>query len=156
MDIHVDDLAAFVFSPLRKTKFGLSLDGLESSKDLFFFLLDLFCKGMVLMFGTNGNTVDLSTISHEQFKEIEKRMARAGILLKLDVLASEGSESSEGSEGSQSSQGPQPQRQGPQHTSKINMRELASLPANSPLEAFVFQLHFNGMQHNLTFGLSRD
>lgn len=133
MDIHVDELAAFVF---KKNPVGascnLSIEGIETTKDLFFFLLDLLCKGIVMLFGQNGVTVDLSTISRDNFQLVAKRMAAAGIVVRLalpDCAVCD--------------------------LTQINIPQLTAMPDNAPLESFVFRIAFNSVMYELSFALSR-
>ena len=137
MDIHVDELVNFVF--LENTAcaaFTMSLDGIETTQDLFFFLLDFFCKGMVVLFGKDCRSVDLTSISQEQFKIVADKLAYAGILLKLAVVPDEDIYD----EGIRA---------------QINSPQLLEHPPNSPLESFVFKLKFNRIRHDLSFSLGR-
>jgi len=85
VDMHVNDLADFVFTKnINNAEIALDLHGVEDIKDLFFFYLDLFCKGLVLLFG-DGRHVNVEDITLEQFEVIQKKMKCLGINVMLDL-----------------------------------------------------------------------
>jgi hypothetical protein len=84
VDMQIEHLAEFMFTKnTNNAKLQLSLGGLENNKDLFFFCLDIFCKGLVLMFGNGGNSVNVEDITMENFNSIREKMLCAGIDVKL-------------------------------------------------------------------------
>lgn len=87
VDMHVNDLADFMFTKnTNNALIELSLGGIENNKDLFFFCLDLFCKGLVILHGTD-NKVNLDSITMEQFGDIKNKMELAGIQVNLELIA---------------------------------------------------------------------
>ena len=85
VDMHVDDLATFMFTRnVNNAMIELSLGGIENNKDLFFFCLDLLCKGLVILYGKNGR-VDVENLTLDCFASIQKKMNLAGIRVKLLV-----------------------------------------------------------------------
>jgi hypothetical protein len=155
MDLHVDDLAPFVFqqNPVGR-KIVLSLDGLESSKDLFFFILDLLCKGLVLMYGIEGQKMDLTRIDSTMFQNACKRMACAGIDVRLqsvDVV----SDSTSIAEVSNSSNSSDARMSRGDMSLDASIAQLARLPMDTPLEDFVVRLRMGMVQHALWFVLQR-
>lgn len=125
-DIHVDDFAHFVFVGNRNnTSFVLNLPGIETSKDLFFFLLDLLCKGLVILYGKGQSAIDLMSIDLDQFRYVCGKLACAGIVV---VMRSEDLEESYGS-----GNNPSPQ-------TRINMPQLLSMPETVPLRDFVLEI----------------
>lgn len=84
VEMCIDDLANFMF--LKNTNdaiIELSLGGIENNKDLFFFCLDLFCKGLVFLYGNDGK-VNVDTLGEEQFNTVKRKMSLAGINTVLD------------------------------------------------------------------------
>ena len=136
VDIHIDELANFVFvKNAPGQNFTLSLEGIETTKDLFFFVLDLFCKGLVAMYGQDGASVDLTTIDAAKFEAVAVRLACAGIkvhLVRMPLLDDDLNLS-------------------PQ----INMPQLVAMPENAPLDSFVFKLRMSDTQYELSFKLMR-
>lgn len=79
VNMHINDLADFVFTKnVHNAEIFLQLFEVEDIKDLFFFCLDLFCKGLVLMYG-EGNRVTLEDITMEQFAEVRRKLLLTGI-----------------------------------------------------------------------------
>jgi hypothetical protein len=84
--MHIDDLATFMFKENKHNKLiELSLGGIEDNKDLFFFCLDLFCKGLVMLYGEDGKSVSIDKITEQQFKIIQQKMICAGIRVNLSI-----------------------------------------------------------------------
>jgi hypothetical protein len=133
MDIHVDDLTEFIFQKNTGMKtFNLTLDGLETSKDLFFFILDLFCKGLVFLYGTD-KTVDLSSVTPDMFSALAHKLLYAGISIHLttsQVTDDEG-------------------------RPRINIYELLTRPYDLALDEYKLELRIQGIVHVISFGLVR-
>lgn len=150
MDIHFDELASFVFqnNPLGR-KFAMSIEGVQSGKDLFFFLLDLVCKGLVLMYGSNGNTVDLSTIDDAMFQKIASCLLCAGIVVSIARTATlpDNSDSSNSSV-PDSSDRPLDSSDRP---AEINMPELLTMPDHLALEKYVLKMRMPPSEITLSF-----
>jgi len=86
VDMHVDHLAEFIFTKnVNNAIIELSLNGLENAKDFFFFCLDLFCKGLVFMFGEGSLSVNVNNIKIEQFVQLREKLRLAGIEVHLDA-----------------------------------------------------------------------
>lgn len=87
VDMHINDLADFVFTKnVNNAEIYLQLHEVEDIKDLFFFCLDLFCKGLVLMYGSN-NKVTLEDLTQEQFTDVHNKLLLTGIdvCLKTEI-----------------------------------------------------------------------
>lgn len=89
LEISIDYLADLMFrNNPNDIRLALAIPELENTKDLFFFLLDLFCKGLVLLFGEVENRtmrVHLETLSVDQLNLVKKKMANAGVRLHLEL-----------------------------------------------------------------------
>lgn len=85
IDMNIDDLAKFIFKEnVNNVPIELNLEGIESNKDLFYFCLDLFCKGLVILYG-NNNSISIENITYEQFHVIQQKLKCAGINISLDM-----------------------------------------------------------------------
>lgn len=128
MEVHVDNLAEFLFlKNVNDLYIDMSFQGeeIKTTKDLFYFFLDLFCKGLVLTFGDGTNMVDISCLGAEQFAVINKKMQNAGIEVKLHVeqRAHTVVDDSNNTEGV-----------------AVNFPELNNLPDNKPLSEYSFKI----------------
>jgi hypothetical protein len=86
VDMKIDHLAEFMFTKnTNNAQLQLSLGGIENTKDLFFFCLDIFCKGLVMLFGKGSNSVNVEDITMENFDTIREKMLCAGIDVRLSV-----------------------------------------------------------------------
>jgi hypothetical protein len=87
VEMEVDHLAEFMFlKNVNNAVIELSLNGLQNTKDFFFFCLDLFCKGLIFLFAPAGATsVNINDLSVEQFGILRDKMRLAGLDVTLDV-----------------------------------------------------------------------
>lgn len=86
MQLSIDQLAQYVFvdHDARLTIDLSVIQGIDVTKDLFFFCLDLLCKGLVLLFGTE-NRVVVEELTASQFQHVNDRLKLMGIECKLEV-----------------------------------------------------------------------
>ena len=134
MTIEIDALSKIMFiDNVNDAQIELSLGGIESNKDLFYFCLDLFCKGLVLLFGSN-NRVELDKLSIEQFEIVRKKMGNAGVDVKLklyqDIRDDEEKEKV-----------------------SVNISNLESLGDNLDLKEYAFVIHTPSLVYNVNFEL---
>lgn len=147
VDMHVDDLAEFLFlKNVNNVSVELSLGGIENNKDLFFFCLDLFCKGLVFLYGEGTKSVTIDKLTEKQFQYIQNKMLCAGIHvnlvvfpldIELDVVDTEASTS-------QISQ---------QNKCVLNVDELTRAPDSMPIKDYEFKLFNNDMMYVISFEL---
>lgn len=82
----INDLAEFLFiKNIHDRPVELRDLNVQNSKELFTFCLDLMCKGLVLLFGTDGK-VCINTLSMEQFDILKRKMRCTGIDCQLNVI----------------------------------------------------------------------
>lgn len=128
--MHINDLAEFMFiKNIDDKKMMLSLNCVEDNKDLFYFLLDLFCKGLVHMFGRD-NHVNVHELSMEDFEKVKKKMRNAGIVITLDVVVRQ-----------------------EQMASGVNIQDLERVGCNLPLEKYKFVLTAEAVEYVIHFEL---
>lgn len=138
VELEIDELANFMFKRNENNVvLELSLGGIENNKDLFYFILDLFCKGLVLMFGNGTNSVDVDTITYENFLSIKEKMACAGIQVNMEHYPNDIPLNEE-------------------NLSKkvvINTDEINNAAENKPLNEYVFKLCSLKNQYIISFSL---
>ena len=118
VDMEVDDFASFIFLKNKNDAIiELSLGGVENMKDMFCFLVDLLCKGLVLLFAKETYRIEIDELSINDFQLLKKKMSLAGIDVKLNML------------------------QNTDHIPpSINIRDIDFLPDNEPLDTYVFRV----------------
>ena len=123
VEVHIDELASFVFlRNVNNAILDLSLGGIENNKDFFFFCLDLFCKGLVLMVG-NGISVTLEDLTMDDFVKIKTKMLCAGIEPLLEIFPSDVANCEELTV-----------------KNKLNLDEILLMDDNTPLHGFLFRI----------------
>lgn len=134
MTIEIEALAKIMFvDNVNDAQIELSLGGIESNKDLFYFCLDLFCKGLVLLFGSN-NRVELDKLTIEQFNIVRKKMGNAGVDVKLELY--------------------QDMRDDDEKEKvSVNISNLENLGDNLDLKEYAFVIHTPTLVYNVNFEL---
>lgn len=89
-ELEVDDFAKFIFLRNESNKhIALSLSGIDTTKDLFCFCLDMLCKGIVLLFGGDVKRVAVQDLSYENFEVVCDKMKCLGIKCRLETFEAE-------------------------------------------------------------------
>lgn len=136
IDMHINNLAEFMFITNKDDKvLSLSLNGVEDTKDMFYFLLDLFCKGLVLMFG-DGRGVNISELSMEDFAAIKKKMSNAGVLVNLSIYQDIAIDNEEEAK-----------------APHVNLQHIEALDNNMPLNDYHFILRMGQTVYTICFEL---
>ena len=85
IQMHIDYFADFMFvKNINNAIIDLTLPTVDNNKDMFFFLVDLICKGLILLYGIN-NKVDLDSLKIDDFVYIQKKLNLAGINVDLNI-----------------------------------------------------------------------
>lgn len=82
VNINVSELANYIFVKNDNKELYININSLKTKKELFFFLFDIFCKGIILLYGEN-NKIKLNNLESFQFEEIEKKFRYAHIKLNM-------------------------------------------------------------------------
>lgn len=140
VDMQIEDLAKFLFTEnVNNVPIELSLGGIDDNKDLFFFCLDLFCKGLVLLYGEGSKSVSIESITDDQFKNIKSKLLCAGIkvnlyIYPLDIDVEVRTDDNKS-------------------MSILNIEELNSAPNNKLLQEYEFKLINHDMMYIVNFNL---
>lgn len=132
-EINIDDLAKFIFMENKDDRLvSITIPLLEDTKELFFFLVDLFCKGLVYLYGDINRVVHLEDLTMEDFNIIKKKMELTGIIVILNV----------------------------EHLSEktspaINLRGLDTMPNNLKLQEYTFTVTTFWSKYSIKFNLKR-
>jgi hypothetical protein len=71
--INIEDLATFVFKTNEEKNVILEVNSLRTVKELFYLCFDLFCKGLVILFGVNNKLV-LNKLRENQIEEVRNKL----------------------------------------------------------------------------------
>lgn len=132
VEMEIDDLAEFMFIRNKTNAIiDLSLGGIQSNKDFFYFCLDLFCKGLVILFGNGSNSVNIDDLTLENYGVIREKMICAGIDSKLQTFPVDISNVEE--------------------TNAINFDDLSACNDNLPLTSYEFKICSPQLTYVLSF-----
>lgn len=85
VEMSVNHLVSFLFIQNVDNKpITINADGLENTRDLFYFCLDLLFKGLILLYGTD-NKVCVDKLTLEQFNVVKSKLKCANIDCHLDI-----------------------------------------------------------------------
>jgi len=132
-DYTLDALARVIFldPPVSGATMQLTLPDRATVKDLFFFLLDLFMRGALIMFCNGGDSVAVHEITAAQFDLLAARLRVAGI----DCRRSD-------------AENPCPGR------ASTNLADLRRAASWNPLESYRAQARMGGRVHTLWFAVT--
>ena len=74
------------FKNANKQKIFLEATAIRTTKDLFRFCLDLFCKGLVLCYGDESRKVEIDSLSMEQIQAVIDKLSYTGIMTIIQVM----------------------------------------------------------------------
>lgn len=147
IEINIDELADFLFIKNETNVIvELSLGGIEDNKDLFFFCLDLFCKGLVYLFG-NDRSINIQSVTLDQFDAVKKKLENAGIRATLEIQQTIPCEIVH-----DDIEIP-PDLPSSVLYPKVNVDELQLLPNTFPLKDYIFEIH---LKETLVYKISFD
>ncbi len=131
----VESLARILFLDMpADMTVQISLPNIDTSKQLFFLLLDLFIKGLVMLFsrpvpgGGPVQCICVHEITEQQFERIAKCMAVAGIECKRTRTADPDVKAA-----------------------SVNIEDLKRLPDDLPLESYRIEARTRGHIHHVWF-----
>ena len=148
MEMNVNKLANFIFiENIKNIKITISSNEFENSKDTFFFMLDLYFKGMVLLYGKrneidNSMTVILNELNYEQIESIKDKLKLAHI--KLNFMYYHYTTIEEGNELVL------------ERYQKGNIQEINKLPDNLNITNYIFKICLDENIYNISFELLID
>lgn len=148
INIDVSELANYIF--VKNTKncpILININSLKTQKELFFLLFDLFCKGLILMYGEN-NKMTLNTLQMEQFDEMKKKLKCANIQLNLVLYDKDTAELLDLI----------PSNMTENYEKTIITQSLAKIRGekeNLDLKEYIFNLYMNDMMYCINFDILR-
>ena len=87
-NIDITELAQYVFRNESESPIFIEINCLKTKKELFFLLFDLFCKGLIILFGEN-NKILLNKLGMDQFDEVKAKLKLAHVDLNLQLYDKE-------------------------------------------------------------------
>ena len=87
-NIDITELAQYVFRNESESPIFIEINCLKTKKELFFLLFDLFCKGLIILYGEN-NKILLNKLGMDQFDEVKAKLKLAHVDLNLTLYDKE-------------------------------------------------------------------
>jgi hypothetical protein len=86
LNMSMHDTIEFIFSKNTNNEpVLLSLQQLNGDFDLFLFLIDVLCKGFILLYGENGR-LNVDNLTNDQIIYVKQKLKNTGIELVLESL----------------------------------------------------------------------
>jgi hypothetical protein len=149
VELDVNNFSEFLFQKNHNdAQVYIELDGIEDTKDMFFFCLDLFCKGLVQLFGKDSR-VNLDDLTIENFNVIKKKLKNAGILVNLNIYVP--NTSSEDTQDTPPVEDSLPENQ--VVPPSINIDHIQTLPNDLKLNEYVFNINTPTIVYSVYFEL---
>ena len=83
-NIDITELAQYVFRNENESPIFIEINCLKTKKELFFLLFDLFCKGLIILFGEN-NKILLNKLEMSQFDVVKTKLKLAHVDMNLQL-----------------------------------------------------------------------
>jgi hypothetical protein len=146
IEMNVKYLANFLFKDnINNIKISLFSEELKDSKNLFYFFLDLFFKGIVILYGVkykNKSSVELNQLNYEQIENIRDKMKLAYI--KLNFFYYHYTTIEEGDSTVL------------ERYKMSNMEDIKNLEDNLDLKKYIFKLTLEENIYNISFEMLYD
>jgi hypothetical protein len=145
MRINVDELANFIFIKNSENKeIYLNIQSLKTTKELFFFLFDIFCKGIVLLFGKN-NKMKLNNLEPDQFDKIKEKLKYAHINLIMTTYDEDTAKLLD----------LVPEDVKEKNVIQESIKEILNMEDNNDLISYMFKLYMNDTLFCINFEIIR-
>jgi hypothetical protein len=82
VNVDIDNLATYIFKTNVDSQMFLQFSSIKTNRDLFYLCFDLFCKGIVLLFGKD-NKFRLNDINDDHLDKIRRKLLFANIDTKI-------------------------------------------------------------------------
>jgi hypothetical protein len=138
--IHVSDVAKYIFETNEDSIIYLEVASLKTTKELFYFLFDVFCKGLIILFGTN-NQVELNMLTAEQFALVGEKLRYANIKLCISSFQRDTAELMDLIDEKSSSK----------MILDRSLKRINDMNENEPLETYVLDIMMDNNLHQVSF-----
>lgn len=144
-NIDITELAQYVFKNESESSIFIKINCLKTTKELFFLLFDLFCKGLIILFGDN-NRILLNKLDMDQFDKVRAKLKLAHVDLNLhlydketaillDMIPSNSDDRFE------------------KTIIQNSLNKIHQMGDNEDLKDYVFQLYMNEILYNINFDI---
>lgn len=84
-DVNYKELIEYVYEKNNGKRIVIQADSINTAKELFYFCLDLFCKGLLFLFGDEHNSVRIDTITLPQIQKVIDKLGYTGIMTIIHI-----------------------------------------------------------------------
>jgi len=83
VQMNMNELLHFTFLENKDAKIIFQSSMFQTSRDLFYFCVDFLIKGLVLMFSSDGNRLEMKNISLTELAAAKAKIAKLGIIMNV-------------------------------------------------------------------------
>lgn len=84
-NVNYEELIKHIYENNKRKRIVIQTESINTTKDLFYFCLDLFCKGLLYLFGDENNRVRIDTMTLSQIQEVIDKLGYTGIMTIIHV-----------------------------------------------------------------------
>lgn len=139
-NVDVGGVAEYIFKKNNESVIYLEIASLKSTKELFYFLFDVFCKGLIMLFG-NQNQVELNTLTTEQFSLAGEKLRYANIKLSIQSFSRETAEIMDFIDNKST----------PKMILNESLKKIFEMQDNEPLEKYQLNIMMEDNLHQVSF-----
>jgi hypothetical protein len=84
-NVTYEELIDYIFLKNNKKRIILQTPTLRHSKDIFYFCLDIFCKGLLCSFGDENKRLEMDTLNMIQIQYVIDKLSYTGIMSRIQI-----------------------------------------------------------------------
>jgi hypothetical protein len=84
-NVNYNELIEYIYKKNKSKRIVIQTESINTTKDFFYFCLDLFCKGLLYLYGDEHNRVRIDTMTLPQIQEVIDKLGYTGIMTIIHV-----------------------------------------------------------------------
>lgn len=84
-NVNYNELVEYIYEKNQGKRIVIQAESVNTAKELFYFCLDLFCKGLLYLFGDEHNRVRIDTMSLSQIQKVIDKLGYTGIMTIIHI-----------------------------------------------------------------------
>lgn len=87
-NVNYNELIEYIYEKNKSKRIVIQAESINTAKELFYFCLDLFCKGLLYLYGDEQNRVRIDTMTLPQIQEVIDKLGYTGIMTIIHIVQS--------------------------------------------------------------------
>lgn len=146
LNVNYTEMLEYIYHKNKGSKIFIDAKSIKTSKELFRFALDLFCKGLIFCHGGPSNKVEIDSLSLEQIQVVIDKLSYTGIMTIIQVIKKDPNHEHEhDDEDSSNNESPllckdEDMVQCAYHILNDSVKRIDNYPDNDDLKNYIFKI----------------